>query len=76
MDDEPDYIFDMNDPERSTAEICNWWIERWLSRRIESEEVLNQVERHTLVRPIRHGARVVLPRIESAQATLFDDLVY
>ena len=74
LDDAPDYIFDMKEPERSTSEITRWWFDRWLSRRIESEEVLAQVEQNTLVRPIRHGARVVLPHIEDRQAFLFDDL--
>lgn len=76
MDDEPDYIFDMTSPERSTEEIGRWWTERWLSKRIESDDVLARVDRHTLVRPVRHGARVELPRVDEAQASLFDDLAY
>lgn len=76
MDDDPDYIFDMCAPKKSTAEITNWWIERWLSRRIESDDVLTKVEQHTLVRPVRHGARVVLPHIDEGQNCLFDDLVH
>ena len=76
MHDEPDYIFDMTAHKTSTEKITRWWTERWLSRRIESEEILAQVEQHTLVRPVRHGARVVLPRIDDGQASLFDDLAY
>ena len=76
MDDEPEYFFDMDAPERSTKEITRWWTERWLRKRIKSDDVLAQVEHHTLVRPIRHGARVVLPRIDDGQATLFDELAY
>ena len=74
MDDEPEYLFDMEEPERSTEEIGRWWTERWLTKRIDSDEVLERVEQHTLVRPIRHGARVILPRIDDGQATLFDEL--
>lgn len=74
LDDEPDYIFDMKEPERSTSEITRWWFDRWLARRIDSEEVLAQVEQNTLVRPVRHGARVVLPHIDERQAFLFEDL--
>ena len=70
MAGEPDYLFDMDEPERSTAEIGKWWTERWLQKRIESEEVIARVEGNTLVRPIRHGARVVLPRIDDDQPTL------
>lgn len=76
MDDEPEYCFDMNEPERSTEEIGRWWTERWLRNRIESDDVLARIEQHTLVRPIRHGARVVLPHIDDGQATLFEDFTY
>lgn len=76
MDDEPEYCFDMNEPERSTEEIGRWWTERWLKNRIESDDVLARIEQHTLVRPIRHGARVVLPHTDDGQATLFEDFTY
>ena len=75
MDDEPEYVFDLDEPERSTREIGRWWAERWLGRRIESDNILAGVEQHTLVRPIRHGARVVLPRMDDGEPGLFDDLV-
>ncbi len=74
MDDEPEYVFDLDEPERSTKEIGRWWAERWLGKRIESDDILTQVEQHTLIRPIRHGARVVLPRIDDGEPGLFDDL--
>lgn len=74
MDDAPDYICDLAEPARGTEEISRWWTERWLSRRIESDDVLSQVAQHTLVRPIRHGARVTVPRIEDVQGWLFDDI--
>ena len=76
MDDEPEYFFDLDEPERSTKEIGRWWAERWLSMRIESDDILARIEQHTLVRPIRHGARVVLPSIDDDQGTLFDELTY
>lgn len=76
MNEEPEYFFDMDEPERSTEEIGCWWTERWLQKRIESDDVLALVEQNTLVRPIRHGARVVLPRIEDDQYTLIDNLAY
>lgn len=76
MDDEPEYFFAMNEPERSTEEIGRWWTERWLRKRIESDDILARVEQHTLVRPIRHGARVVLPHIDDGQATLFKEFTY
>ncbi len=47
--------------EKSTAAIVEFWRERWLLGRIEREQVLEDVSRHTLTYPIRHGARVRLP---------------
>ena len=73
MDDEPEYLFDLTAPEQSTIAIVRWWIERWLSNRIMSDDILSRLEQHTLVRPIRHGARVVLPSVDDAQGFLFDD---
>ena len=75
MDEEPDYLFDLETPRRGTAAIVEWWTRRWLSKRIMNDEVLTRLEQHTLVRPVRHGARVILPRVGSdRQESLFDDL--
>jgi len=74
MEDEPDYLYDLSDPKRGTAAIVNWWIERWLSKRIARDEILARLDEHVLVRPVRHGARVVLPRKDPKQGSLFDDL--
>ena len=74
MDDEPDYLFDLETPKRGTAAIVQWWSERWLSRRILNDDVLNRVAEHTLVRPVRHGARVVLPELGDVQGSFLDDL--
>jgi hypothetical protein len=60
LDSEPEYLVPITSAATATAEISGWWRERWLRNRIESDEVLAEVERHTLVRPIRHGARVAL----------------
>ena len=74
MDDEPDYLFSLENPERSTAAIVEWWMNRWLSQRIMNDEVLASLDEHTLVRPIRHGGRVILPQVNDWQDSLFDDL--
>ena len=74
MDDEPEYLFDLDKPECSSEEIGRWWTERWLRKRIESDDILTRVEQHALVSPIRHGARVVLPQMDETQVTLFDEL--
>ncbi len=55
----------------SAAAIVEWWRERWVRKRIERAEVLERIERETLMRPVRHGARVVLPR-DASQGVLFE----
>ena len=40
--------------------IVAWWRHRWLSGRIQSDQVLEQVAQHRHVYPICHGARVHL----------------
>ena len=76
MDDEPDYLFDLTMSAEGTRAIIRWWTERWLSRRIMRDEVLAQIEEHTLIRPIRHGARAMLPTVDDGQGHLLDDLVW
>lgn len=77
MDASPDYIFSVDEPKAGTAAISTWWMDRWLSPRIESDEVLAQVERHATVRDGRyllHGACVRPPPVEELQPGLFDDI--
>lgn len=74
MDRGPDYIFDLSDPKAGTRAVVSWWTERWLVPRLQNDAALSKVAEHSLVRPIRHGARVVLPAEDPGQASLFDDL--
>ena len=79
MDEAPDYIFAPDNPRAGSEAIAAWWTERWLCRRIESDAILDEVERHTTVRDGRyllHGACVRLPETEETQPMLFDDLTY
>jgi hypothetical protein len=62
VDRQPRYAFRpqiRDDVER----ITGWWYERWLSKRVQSEEVLRTVAEHSAARPVRHGARVPMPRV-------------
>jgi uncharacterized protein DUF4338 len=61
------YLVPISDGATATARIAAWWRERWLRNRIGSDEVLAEVARHTLSRPIRHGARVPAPRLPDQQ---------
>jgi hypothetical protein len=73
LESQPRYLVPLEDGPQTTARIAAWWRERWVRNRITSDQVLAEVERHTLVRPISHGARVVvLPPAD--QQLLFSDL--
>lgn len=68
--DEPDYIFPVeagNDVEK----ISSWWMRRWLVRRIQSQDVLTEICRHHVNRPVSHGARVILPPPPEADDVIF-----
>ena len=77
IDDKPIFKFSYAATE-STRIISNWWYERWLSKRIDYGNVLKHVSENSLVSPIRHGARVILPKKENdyQQYLLFDDIDY
>ncbi|MGB3749186.1 MAG: Druantia anti-phage system protein DruA [Rhodanobacter sp.] len=68
----PEYIVPVNEGVSATAAIGEWWRERWLRNRISSDDVLNEVERHTSVRPITHGARVP-PQDSGLQQSMYSD---
>ena len=72
LDEEPDYLIDLKNPKDGTRVIVDWWTERWLARRIMNDEILARLEKHALIRPIRHGARVDLPNLDSEQASHFN----
>lgn len=61
LDNTPEYLVPLNSGRDATNSISRWWIERWLVQRVAREDVLQRVERHTLVHPITHGAKVDLP---------------
>jgi len=68
----PRYVIPKSKPEKRSGQIAAFWMRRWLSRRAEKEDVLRDVESHTLIYPIEHGARVVLPEIEEDRLPLFE----
>jgi hypothetical protein len=72
LDPSPSYLLAPDGGATVTVAIGAWWRERWLRNRIDSDDVLSEVARHTLVRPIRHGARVTMPQ-SAEQQILFSD---
>ena len=73
MEKHPRYILSQKNAALVREQMCHWWMKRWLLGRIQRDDVLERMARHTLVHPIRHGARVVLPRIDLEQPELFED---
>jgi hypothetical protein len=69
---QPDYIIPAHGGADATAAIGAWWRERWLRHRIMSDEVLEEVGRHTRVRPVTHGARVPHQGATSQELMSFD----
>lgn len=65
----PTYV--IPDRRDATAGIVDFWRARWLSHRAESTEVISAVAEHSLISPVQHGARVVMPR-GSCEDTLGD----
>ena len=74
MDDTPDFLFSCPGA-KATQLVSNWWIERWLSKRIDRDAALDDIAANTLVSPVRHGARVVLPKTnDQERQSVFEDL--
>jgi hypothetical protein len=42
--------------------IGQYWSDRWLARRLAKPSILEEVSKHRLTYPIKHGAKVELPR--------------
>lgn len=67
LERKPTFLFRLDAETKTTATIAAWWRERWLRGRIHSDAALDEVARHTLIRPIRHGARVPQPDVAAFQ---------
>lgn len=60
----PEYFIPVADTKGQTTSIADYWRRRWLSKRINSVDLLNKVASHTLDRPVEHGAKVPLEDTE------------
>lgn len=58
-DQEPRYLLPQS--AEVAPRIAEFWRCRWLSSRVLQEQVRNEVGRHVLSYPVRHGARVPVP---------------
>ena len=64
------HVLPKTHPADVTNSLVDYWITRWLSKRIERDGVLDDVAANTLAYPIEHGARVQLPQMKG-DADLF-----
>jgi hypothetical protein len=55
----PAYV--IPDRRDATPRIVDFWRNRWLSNRVMSPEVIKALAEHSLISPVQHGARVVMP---------------
>jgi hypothetical protein len=74
IDERPKYFLkrDADSKNEVQKNIIKWWLKRWVIKRIHKEDVLDRISQHTMVHPIKHGARVVLPRIDINYTLLFN----
>jgi len=73
IDAKPEYFFPLKNPRDTTEKIATWWANRWLLKRIEREDVLEELEKQRQTYPIRHGARVPLVSPSHGTLSLYAD---
>ena len=73
--DTPRYILPDHDPSAATAQITEFWRDRWLRDRIKQVDVLIATRRHKLTYPMLHGAAVPLPDNEDTEQASFEALM-
>jgi len=61
----PKYYFPLQSTGRTNDGIAKWWYERWVVARCERADIVEKLSRHSLIRPITHGARVLLPDVNA-----------
>jgi len=64
VDLKPKYHLSLARAEEHSAMVGAFWRKRWLAGRITRPGLLDEVAKHTLSYPIKHGARVQLPAEE------------
>jgi hypothetical protein len=60
----PRYLLPLSNAAKQTKKLADYWRRRWLIGRIGRPGILEGVATHSLVYPIEHGARVILPIVD------------
>lgn len=71
IDKSPSYVFCLDNPDKATKKIGEWWFNRWVVPRILRKDISDKISSETLVYPIRHRAKVTLPKDDDSQLGLF-----
>jgi len=66
IDKRPQYMFPLVVAGNRIEKIVDWWYQRWVADRCGRQDIIERVQRHTLVRPVVHGARVSVPVVDAA----------
>jgi hypothetical protein len=61
LSSEPSYLFDPTLGQQGTVAVSEWWKQRWVCSRLERSGINDRIERHNLVHPVSHGAKLTLP---------------
>jgi hypothetical protein len=59
--DSAHYYVPLTRDQLRTEMLADFWRQRWLLNRLMKPGILEEVSKHTVVYPIKHGAQVVLP---------------
>lgn len=73
IDKKPKYYFSCRKAKDISNGIYRWWLKRWVNKRITRDDICERIEKHTLVHPIKHGARIEMPRMNIDQELLFNE---
>lgn len=66
----PKYIIKGGRGIEASRAIAGWWTSRWVKARLQRPDVFEKIQQHTLIKPVRHGARVILPEADVTQMSL------
>jgi hypothetical protein len=72
LTDSARYYIPLTRAEYRTELLADFWRQRWLLKRLEKPGILDEVSKHTVVYPIRHGAQVELPKDPNESFGLWD----
>lgn len=62
LTDSAQYYIPLTRAKYRTELLAEFWRHRWAVKRLEKPGILEEISKHTVVYPIRHGAQVALPR--------------